>query len=139
MAGLGDGGGPLITGVDETSGAPNGRASFVADDGSPLGFAGGLEFLAVARGGGAFGAAIGGRALLAAPCSVDGGASEIGGATDWPLALPSSQTPTDSKPRAKRAALLIRVLKTALVKQLTHGSPSHAISKMSGIHMAIKS
>jgi hypothetical protein len=73
---------------------------------------------------------------LAAPCSVDGGASEIGGATDWPLA---QQTPTDSKPRAKRVALLIRVLQTALVKQLTHRSPSHAISKISGIHMVIKS
>jgi hypothetical protein len=91
----------------------------------PLGFAGGLEFLAVARGGDALSAAIGGQALLvvvaagAAPCSVDGGASESGGATDvWPLALPSSQPPADRKPRAKSVAIFIRVLQTALVEQL---------------------
>lgn len=74
------------------------RALFVADDGSPWGFVRGLEVLEVVRGGEAFGAAIGGHALLvAAPCSVGDGASEFGGATDWPLALPSSQTPAHSK------------------------------------------
>ncbi|TYL99286.1 hypothetical protein FXB40_03570 [Bradyrhizobium rifense] len=70
------------------SDASGGRASFVADDGLPSGFAGGLEFLAVARGSDALGAAIGGQALLVvvaacpAPCSVGGRASESGGATD---------------------------------------------------------
>ncbi|WP_347710819.1 hypothetical protein [Bradyrhizobium sp. CB1650] len=95
-------------------------ASFVADDGSPFGFAADLEFLAAARGGEALGAAIGGQALLvvgaAAPCAV--GASESGGATDvWALALPSSQTPAHRMPRAKSVALLIRVLQTALVER----------------------
>jgi hypothetical protein len=99
---------------------------FVANDGSPLGFIRGLEFLEVARGGEAFGAAIGGHALLiAAPCSVDGGADEIGGATDWPFALPSSQTPAHSRLRAKSIALLIRVLQTVSVEKLIarHSEP----------------
>jgi hypothetical protein len=78
-----------------------------------------LEFLEVVRGGEAFGVAIGGHAVLvAASCSADGGASEIGGAIDWPFALPSSQTPADSKPRAKSVALLIRVLQMVWVKKL---------------------
>lgn len=99
-------------------------APLVADDGSPLRVVGGVEFLAAARGGGdALGTAIGGQTLLvvaegAAPCSVDGGASESGGATEvWPLALPCKQAPADRKPRAKSVALFIGVLQTALVEQ----------------------
>ncbi|QQN63715.1 hypothetical protein JIR23_30120 [Bradyrhizobium diazoefficiens] len=107
------------------SDAAGGRAPLVADDGSPLRFAGGVEFLAATRGGGdALGTATGGHALLvvaggASPCSLDGGASESGGATEvWPLALPCNQTPADRKPRAKSVALFIDVLQTALVEQL---------------------
>src|SRR3954453_21151739 len=118
MAGSDDGSGSPITGIDEAlSGALGEGPLFAANDGSPPGLVGGLEFLGGARGGEAVDEAIGGHALLvAAPCSVGGGTSEIGGATDWPLALPSSHTPADSKPRAVRVARLIRVLQTALVE-----------------------
>src|SRR4051794_41863229 len=99
MAGSDDGSGSLITGVDEAlSEALDERPLFAANDGSPLGLVGGLEFLGGARGGEAFDEAIGGHALLvAATCSVGGGTSEIRGATYWPLPLPHSPTPTNSK------------------------------------------
>jgi hypothetical protein len=79
-----------------------------ADIGPPLGFAGGLEFLAAAGGVDALGAV---------PGSVGGGASESGGAGGvWALTLPGSEIPADRTARAN-SALFIGVLQTALAEQ----------------------
>ncbi|MBR0798546.1 hypothetical protein JQ615_24460 [Bradyrhizobium jicamae] len=123
-----------ITGVDKSlSDAAGGSASLGARDASPLGFAGGLDLAAVARG--SLGFAVGGEALSvaaegAARCSVDGGASESGGADGvWPLALPYDQTQAHRKPRARSVARFIGVLQMTLVDQIDCAAPGATLCK----------